>query len=109
MRSVMHYDQYTLLAKLPRRDTKSLDPENFNLLHATMGLVGEAGEVSEIIKKHTFYGKELDAQHLKEELGDVLFYLVWVLDEAGLTLEEVAASNIEKLSKRYPNEFGVKS
>lgn len=101
----MEFKEYSKLAKLPRKQLDILGPTYVNRLHATMGLTGEVGEVSEIIKKHVFYSKSLDMTHLKEEMGDVLFYFVWLLDEMGLTLEEVMNYNIDKLSKRYPNEF----
>lgn len=101
----MDYSNYSRLSKLPRKHLNDIKSAYIDRLHATMGLTGEVGEVSEIIKKHIFYSKSLDMTHLKEEMGDVLFYFVWLLDEVGLTLEEVMDYNIDKLSKRYPNEF----
>jgi len=47
---------------------------------AALGLNGEAGEVSEIIKKHLLHGKDLDKDHLIDELGDVLWYYALMLD-----------------------------
>jgi len=104
----MDYSQYSSLSKLPRKHLDAIKDSYIERLHATMGMTGEAGEVSEIIKKHIFYHKPLDIHHLKEEMGDVLFYFVWLLDEVGLTLEEVMDYNIDKLSKRYPDEFNKK-
>ena len=43
-----------------------------------MGLVGEAGELFEIFKKHWYHGKKLDLNKLKEELGGVLWYIAGV-------------------------------
>lgn len=76
----------------PDRDIKSL----------ALGVGGEAGEVMEIIKKGTRPGKEIDVEHLKEEIGDVLWYLAVLADTLDLDLEEIALNNIEKLAKRYP-------
>jgi len=75
------------------------------LLHAGMGITTESGEFLDMLKKHIFYGKELDTINLKEELGDLLFYIALAMDELGTTFEEVMKINFEKLSARYPNKF----
>ena len=76
-----------------------------NLEYPTLGLTGEAGEVANIVKKiqRDFGGEITDEvrQKLKDELGDVLWYISACADELGLTLEEVAGFNIEKLAKRH--------
>lgn len=64
----------------------------------TVGLGGESGEVQEILKKwvRSNYAK-LDKEHLKEELGDVLFYLTMICIRHGFTLNEVMEFNFKKL------------
>ena len=37
-----------------------------------------------------------------EELGDVMWYIALTATGLGVTLEEIATYNIEKLSRRYP-------
>jgi NTP pyrophosphatase (non-canonical NTP hydrolase) len=74
------------------------------VIYPTLGLVNEAGEVAGKIKK-VFRDKdghisEDTRQALKAELGDVLWYLAQVSTELGLTLDEVAESNITKLYDR---------
>ena len=66
-----------------------------------LGLGGETGEVLEIIKKARRDLVPLDIQHLKEELGDVLWYVANLCTVFGLTLEEVINSNVHKLCERY--------
>lgn len=78
--------------------------------HAAKGMCTEAGEFLDVLKKYEFYGKELDNVNLKEELGDVLWYIGIACDELGITLEEVMQTNIKKLHKRYgisSNEEGA--
>ncbi len=75
------------------------------LIHGALGSAGEVGELVDIIKKHVMYGKELDKQHIKEELGDALWYFSIVLDEVGSSFGEVMQINYEKLEKRYPNGY----
>ena len=66
-----------------------------------LGVGGEAGEVLEIIKKGHRPGAEVDVEHLEEEIGDVLWYLAALADYYGLSLQEIALNNVEKLAKRY--------
>jgi len=66
-----------------------------------LGVGGEAGEVMEIIKKGFRPGNSIDVNHLEEELGDVLWYLAALADTYGLSLQDIALKNIEKLKARY--------
>jgi len=70
-----------------------------------LGLGGESGEVIDLLKKHLFHDQPLDRDKLRKELGDVLWYLSAITTGAGLTLQEVADANVEKLRKRYPDGF----
>lgn len=79
---------------------KPMDAKNM-MAHAAMGLTGEAGEYSDAIKKHIFYGKELDTANVIEELGDIAFYLQAACNTHGVTIEEVIQANANKLAKRY--------
>lgn len=76
-----------------------------NLEYPTLGLAGEAGEVANIVKKiQRDFGGEITGEtraKLKDELGDVLWYISACADELGLTLEEIAEFNIGKLAKRH--------
>lgn len=86
----------------------ALDAGKIRLLHATMGLCTESGELADQLKKHLFYGKELDRVNLIEEAGDLLWYLAILLDELDTTFGEVMSSNIAKLRSRYPEKFTPK-
>ena len=66
-----------------------------------LGLGGETGEVLEIIKKAKRDLVEPDIPHLKEELGDVLWYVANLCTVFGLTLDEVVDFNVQKLCERY--------
>lgn len=65
-----------------------------------MGLGGETGEVLEILKKNVRDNK-LDLNHLSEEIGDVLYYLVMICNRHGLSLGDVIEQSVEKVNKRY--------
>jgi NTP pyrophosphatase (non-canonical NTP hydrolase) len=70
-----------------------------------IGLVGEAGEVSEIIKKGVFHQHGIDKEKLKKELGDVSWYLAATCTTMGFDLSEIMQQNIDKLLLRYPNGY----
>jgi NTP pyrophosphatase (non-canonical NTP hydrolase) len=86
------------------RETAIYPTVGKGFVYPTMGLAGEAGEVSEKIKK-LFRDKNGVAdgdtkRELEKELGDVLWYLSQIATELGLSLDEVAQKNIEKLFSR---------
>ena len=74
-----------------------------NVLYAAMGMCGEAGEVSELIKKYAYHGHTIDTEHLARELGDVLWYVSYMAHLFGYSLGKIMAMNQAKLAKRYPD------
>jgi NTP pyrophosphatase (non-canonical NTP hydrolase) len=75
------------------------------LLHGALGLGTESAEVEDVLKRHAFYGTPIDKVNLKEELGDVMWYIAIIADEIGITIEEIMATNIAKLESRYAKGF----
>ena len=75
-----------------------------NTIYPTLGLVGEAGEVADKVKKilrdkkGVFDKDSKDA--IKFELGDVLWYISQLSCELGYELEEIANANLQKLNSR---------
>lgn len=85
------------------------DPKlKIDLLHAAMGVVTESGEVMDMLKKHFFYGKELDITNLLEESGDIFWYVAIICRLTGKSFEDIQLMNIKKLQKRFPNGFTEK-
>ena len=75
-----------------------------NFVYPTLGLVGEAGEVAEKVKKILRDSDGIVTSErlelLKKEMGDVLWYLGALATELGLDLESIAKENISKLTLR---------
>lgn len=67
----INYNNYEELASTTCKD---LGNEEANILHMKMGILTEAAEVIDILKKKHAYSKEIEVPHLKEELGDILWY-----------------------------------
>ena len=69
--------------------------------YALFNLSGEVGELHSLIAKAIRDGAKFDFElQVKKELGDILWCLTAVAMDYGYTLEDVAQSNINKLSKR---------
>ncbi|MBQ9792805.1 MAG: nucleoside triphosphate pyrophosphohydrolase family protein [Clostridia bacterium] len=96
------FNDYQVLASKTRKEFDDIKDMQADV---GLGLAGEAGEVADIIKKHLAGAKLIDFEHLKEELGDVLWYIAEACDCFGFSMQEVAQKNIEKLKKRHPNGF----
>lgn len=71
----------------------------------SMGLAGEAGELVDAMKKKVFHGHSLDRADVIKEMGDVLWYLINMMNELGIEPEAVLKININKLKSRYPEGF----
>ena len=85
----------------------SRDIEMSRLLTAGIGLSGEVGEFNEIIKKVMFQEKIFDDvahEHMKRELGDIIWYVAQACLALKVDLVDVINSNKEKLSKRFPQK-----
>lgn len=80
---------------------KEMGSETLNTLHAAVGIAGEAGELLDAVKKHWAYGKPLDLANVKEELGDMFFYMTALMIMHELTLNDVIYNNSLKLADRY--------
>ncbi len=79
----------------------SEDGKKDMITNGVLGLAGEAGECCDIVKKYKYQGHELNKEKLLDELGDVLWYIAETASGLGVTLEEVAQYNLDKLHKRY--------
>lgn len=86
--------QTSLTAKYPKEQAVN---------YCTLGLVGEAGEIANKIKKVIRDNKPIDEafkEDMKAELGDVLWYVARLSDEFGIKLDDVASYNMSKLLDR---------
>ena len=84
------------------RKTRAI-PDEHRVTYSTLGLVGEAGELANKVKK--IARGDANRQELidgiKGEMGDVLWYLAALSDDLEFSLEDVAKENLEKLRSRY--------
>jgi len=100
-----HLNLVERLVKNPKDIQDSLSPIKVDMIHAILGISGEAGELLDAIKKHVIYNKPMDRANVVEELGDLEFYLAQFRNSINITREEVLSANIAKLEKRYPSGY----
>lgn len=86
-----------------------LTPHQARLLDWTVGLAGEAGEVSELIKHHVYSDEELDKMKVAKELGDVMWYITALADTCGIKIEDILALNMAKLQHRHGCKFSTEA
>tara|TARA_Y100001935_G_scaffold253504_1_gene259840 strand:- start:396 stop:725 length:330 start_codon:yes stop_codon:yes gene_type:complete len=96
----MDFDSYQIKA----RETALYPDLGSNNIYPTLGLVGEAGEVAEKVKKvlrdkNGVFDME-SKNAIKKELGDVLWYLSNLCTEFNFSLNDVALENLKKLKLR---------
>ena len=101
----MTFDEYQENSK----ETAIYPAIGHRVIYPVLGLTGEAGEISNKVKK-IFRDEEgtISVSHkaeLKKELGDVLWYISQIATELDINLDDVAKLNIEKLQSR--KERGV--
>jgi len=99
--NIEHAEMVKALVKSGQAILQSLDGQKADLIHATIGISGEAGELLDAVKKHVIYERELDRANIIEELGDLEFYMEQLRRNQGITREETLEANMKKLAKRY--------
>lgn len=102
--------QFTLDARRTEPDYANIiprlkDPHTIRLLHAAMGMATEAAEFLDMLKRHIFYGKEIDKTNAIEEIGDSSWYERIACDELNVEYIEMIAINVAKLKTRFPAKF----
>jgi len=94
-------DDYQLLAA--RTINAKLDKGD-QAAHTLHGLVAEVGELHGIFQK-SYQGHEIDPDHVRKEVGDILWMVAEFCTANGWLLGNIAGLNIEKLKARYPDGF----
>lgn len=96
----MTFEEYENFVKETAKPKKTQEHENL-VAYATLGLCGEAGEVSELIKKAMRAdAPPVDAVKLALELGDPIWYAVQLAVLHGLSMQDIIDVNVAKLRRR---------
>lgn len=97
----MTLHEYQSKAKATIQQYRSTDQENFFMGY--LGLAGEAGSVLTTLKKLIRDGEGFGSfeEKLREELGDVLWYVSIIASHYRFSLEDIAQQNLLKTHDRY--------
>lgn len=98
----LDFSKYQSLCK--RTVNNKLDDKDEVASYA-LGIVSESAEVSDEVKKQLYHGHDKNPEKIKDELGDVMWYMANLATKYGLTLKDIAKHNITKLKERYPDGF----
>ena len=87
------------------RTCAKIDGAIMDDLHMVLGMQTEAAEIADVYKKTIAYRKPLDFVNIKEEIGDLMWYVANLCNMNGWDLREILDTNIAKLEARYPEKF----
>jgi NTP pyrophosphatase (non-canonical NTP hydrolase) len=100
----MNFDEYQSMAR-----STAVYPRQHHVVYPALGISGESGEIAELVKKwlrdeqgHNM--TEDRRNRLRDELGDVLWYLANMAYDLNLSLEEIASHNLQKLRSRQERD-----
>lgn len=104
----MDIKEYLELSEKTLSDGFHIDSsQKQKILHAAIGMATESAEILDAVKKHAFYGKEIDMVNIQEEIGDLMRYVAILLREYNLDFHQILDDNITKLKKRYGEKFST--
>ena len=100
MIDLVEYQKEIVATRIVKKD-KKID----YLCYASLGLCEEAGEIAgklkKIVRDKDGIISEEDRLSLIKEAGDTLWYLADLCDDLGVTIEEVARINLDKVRDRF--------
>lgn len=94
-------NEYQKLAARTMNDSLN---HNESRMHALHGIASEVGEVHSLFQK-TYQGHPIDDEHLRKEIGDVLWFVAELCTVLGFNMGDIAQMNIDKLKARFPDGF----
>lgn len=84
------------------RFLKVLDRDRVLMNHLVAGIESEVvEELKQDLKKYIYDDGNYDVELIADDLGDILWYVSQIAAKIGKSLDDIGASNLAKLSKRY--------
>ncbi|CAB4126940.1 MazG Predicted pyrophosphatase [uncultured Caudovirales phage] len=113
MNKFLHYEAelmlletYTGFTRLTAVYKEAMTGSDTELSYLGLGLVGEAGEVANELKRsYRLENNIIDKQKVLFELGDLFWYWIRLCDALNFDPEDVIKANKDKLTKRRGESF----
>ena len=99
------YDHYENIVRKTWNFSGRLTTKNDHFSNAAIGLASEAGEVADVVKKMLYHSEkpfEFMRAKIVLELGDVVYYMLKLMELFQISMEEIIDLNREKLESRHP-------
>ncbi len=97
--------KFSTYYKLAMRTEAHPDMKGYELLYAGNAVAGEAGELSNKIKKiYRDHGGKLTPELIEgiiEEMGGILWYMAYLSKVIDVPMDQIAKYNIDQLAQRY--------
>jgi len=93
----MTLDEYQVLAARTLDPTQTAEELGANII---LGLIGETGEVAELIKKNRFHGRQLQLDSLVKECGDVLWYTAAEFTGSGMKMSVIELEDFPQIDAK---------
>lgn len=94
--------------KLCKKTAKKFKTRELEILTWGLGIAGEAGDVASCIKK-TFAHDNDQREGIRENIGDVMWYVAMICNFFSWDMQKVLNENIKKLKKRFPAGFTIEN
>lgn len=96
------YEEQSVRSMSPNYFPMSISTET---IRGIMGIVTEAGELMDALKKTMFYGRDIDRDNVRKRINNIMQYIMVIMRSEGWDLEDIMQENIDKLKIRYPEQF----
>lgn len=76
-----------------------------DIIHGIIGVATESVELVEALNDSIKSGLLLDDVNIKEEIGDIFWYIAILANRLDISFEDIQTTVINKLKARYPDKF----
>ena len=107
-KKLLKYKSMMEINEYQQKAIRTLAPLNSDLendIHMVLGMQTEAAELADVFKKNLAYNKNIDWINVKEEVGDLMWYIANLCNLHNWDLRDIMQTNIFKLQARYPDKF----
>lgn len=105
IKKALYYDKFNLNKHNQFGVSDIKERIGVNTLHGILGIATEGVELIQAINKTIVTKEEFDVVNMKEEIGDIMWYIALLCNTHNIDLKQVMQTNIDKLKQRFPENF----